>query len=355
MGGAASVTNDFNERKKRLTEGGLSNNFRKMQADGMNEKEIYQNLRETYGSLRLNKKLTVQEGSVRALAIVQLSQTLNSNRCNSGECSYNTPGHSNVSVASETNRRFIRKVHSEKGMVLKDEEKVVTTTSPPKHSKPKSKPKLKILISTGEDEDSAGNGTGARPQKQNSLTPRGSARLSPSGMVHIDGFAIHEKGIIAEDGSGTGTSFLTSGRSDFVMIGSLGRGASGSVIEALHIPTLTIVALKMLPVFGIDDLQHISSELSVLYQNLAELRLIDNRLDDDPNDTEPTPAAFSGRSAGDDEDRGSVRGGSDAGSTPKGAPSVVLSSCKQVLAMYDGEYGVTLTVVVLVDDFKLGW
>jgi hypothetical protein len=68
---------------------------------------------------------------------------------------------------------------------------------------------------------------------------------------------------------------------DFIEIQSLGSGASGVVVEALHVPTLTIVALKMLPVYNQEKRQQVTRELSVLYKNLAELSLVDDRLETD--------------------------------------------------------------------------
>ncbi|CAM9174319.1 unnamed protein product, partial [Ectocarpus fasciculatus] len=52
-------------------------------------------------------------------------------------------------------------------------------------------------------------------------------------------------------------------------IGTLGSGASGSVLEALHIPTMSLVAMKMLPVYQVDKLQSIARELSTSKHVLA--------------------------------------------------------------------------------------
>jgi hypothetical protein len=68
------------------------------------------------------------------------------------------------------------------------------------------------------------------------------------------------------------------GKKDFIEIGTLGSGASGVVTEAIHVPSLTIVALKMLPVYNQEKRQHVSRELAVLYKNLAELKLVDDSL-----------------------------------------------------------------------------
>ena len=85
--------------------------------------------------------------------------------------------------------------------------------------------------------------------------------------------------------SNLGTSFrrphslpALGGKRDFLEINTLGSGASGVVSEAIHLPSLTIVALKMLPVYNQEKRQHVSRELGVLYKNLAELRLVDDSL-----------------------------------------------------------------------------
>ena len=73
----------------------------------------------------------------------------------------------------------------------------------------------------------------------------------------------------AANGPGTGTvqgpNFVSLGGSfNFVEINALGHGAFGAVVEALHIPTLTIVALKMLPCYNQQKRASIESELAVL-------------------------------------------------------------------------------------------
>eukprot|EP01035_Chromulina_nebulosa_P020229 gene20229-26262_t len=70
------------------------------------------------------------------------------------------------------------------------------------------------------------------------------AKISPRGSLHIGQWRIHENGNKDHDG------ILEGGSNQFIEIGPLGSGASGVVMEALHIPTLTIVALKMLPVYN---------------------------------------------------------------------------------------------------------
>ena len=69
---------------------------------------------------------------------------------------------------------------------------------------------------------------------------------------------------------------LLGGKKDFVEVATLGSGASGVVSEAIHLPSLTLVALKMLPIYNQQKRQNVSRELGVLYKNLAELELVND-------------------------------------------------------------------------------
>ena len=181
-------------------------------------------------------------------------------------------------------------------------------------TKPSKRPQLTVFVDTeAEEEDDDRDAGGGQQVMEAIRTPRVQGRISP-GAVHVGKFAINEQGLRSEmTGRECPHAFLTAGKSDFVEIGFLGSGASSSIIEALHIPTLTIVALKMLPAKDSSDLQCISSELSVLYRNLAELRLIDVRLDEED---------FS-----DDDER-------ERSPTNR---KTLSSPCQQVLALYDGK------------------
>ena len=108
-------------------------------------------------------------------------------------------------------------------------------------------------------------------------------------------------------------------------------------MQALHVPTLTIVALKMLPIYESDDLNFISSELGVLYKNLAELRLINSDLGpttiDKSSEVEQSscPGKDQDPSAQEKEKVGRVNERRLSGSQ-------TFSSCPQLLAMYDGTF-----------------
>jgi hypothetical protein len=138
------------------------------------------------------------------------------------------------------------------------------------------------------------------------LSPSNHTRLSPHGTLHMGKWKIKENGIFLsesirgadafnfdEDHSGAFSSSQAhlsrvnppalGGKNDFIVVATLGSGASGVVSEAIHLPTLTLVALKMLPVYNQQKRQHVSRELAVLYRNLADLRLVDDRLNSENN------------------------------------------------------------------------
>jgi hypothetical protein len=288
-----------------------------MKESGYSDQQIYQNLYETYGSLRLKNHLQITDHTIRGLAIQKLSNTLETNRI-----IYPTPASSSSLLSSAASPAgAMGSISESAGQGDTNTPTISTKSNTPSQSgglKMRKKPNLKIIISTDND-DHLDEALDANPQEALvQKTPRDRARISPSGAVRVGELAIFENGIQTsgyfEEKQAIG--FLTSGRSDFVIVGSLGRGASGSVLEALHIPTLTIVALKLLPISDADNLHQIASELDVLYQNLAELKLIDERLgDQDPNLPLATPTS----------------------ETSSQGSMTVRSACPQLLAMYDGK------------------
>lgn len=118
---------------------------------------------------------------------------------------------------------------------------------------------------------------------------------------------------------------LTKG--DFIEIATLGSGASGVVTEALHVPSLTIVALKMLPVYNNEKRLQVSRELRVLHQNLADMRLTDDSLldgdGDDESDRRPNNNHSSNNNNNNNSDERSE------------ASAVSTSSCRNVLSLYN--------------------
>lgn len=325
MGAAASSRTPSTSRnisttisKHKFSDDDLSR--RRLKAQGMDNKEIYQHYRETYGSFRMKKKLPISENTVRALAIQKLSNTLEIHHK-----SYPIDGNDNKQEIGLQSTKEDKTSDSCESSIPANSPKNSTSTAKPVVKK--KKPNLNISIQYDDDDESAkaeGNLINQVPQNSAMKTPREYARMSPSGgALYIGDFAINEQGI-SNPHSDAHHSFLTSGISDFVIIGKLGRGASGSVVEAIHIPTLTIVAIKLLPIRDSEDLHHISSELGVLYQNLAELSLL-GELPDEMN----SPKAI----VEEDSHYGKILVNGKLDSTPQ----TVKSSCPQVLAMYDGK------------------
>jgi hypothetical protein len=56
-----------------------------------------------------------------------------------------------------------------------------------------------------------------------------------------------------------------------VRLGTLGRGASSTVYKAFHVPTLKLVAVKVIPVFEQDKRHQMVTELQALYNNMAPI------------------------------------------------------------------------------------
>jgi len=131
----------------------------------------------------------------------------------------------------------------------------------------------------------------------NIISPNSSMHLSPRGTLHLGKLKVMETGIhqSAKNLNASSSKLSSSassrkaplklssisGKREFIEINALGAGASGVVVEAIHIPSLTIVALKMLPVYNKEKRKHVSRELEVLHKNLTELRLVDDSLHSD--------------------------------------------------------------------------
>lgn len=164
------------------------------------------------------------------------------------------------------------------------EQRHSTETSPDfPLSTPRSKPSLFVNISTTQDAGSnfpsvLSDGDFCRQRfpsssSHDSRSPK--LTVSPRGTVQLGSLKIREDGI---DPANSTLNITEARGSDFLEIGALGTGASGVVVEALHIPTMTIVALKMLPIYSSEKRQQVSRELAVLYKNLSELSLVNQRL-----------------------------------------------------------------------------
>ncbi|TMW62666.1 hypothetical protein Poli38472_005284 [Pythium oligandrum] len=97
--------------------------------------------------------------------------------------------------------------------------------------------------------------------------------LSASGTFDAVDFQIKQTGITRsptrrEDGS---NAKPTNAKKHLIKFGVLGRGASGVVHKALHVPSLLLVAVKVIPVFENDKRHQLIAELKALYNNLSTL------------------------------------------------------------------------------------
>ncbi|KAG7395897.1 Mitogen-activated protein kinase kinase 5 [Phytophthora boehmeriae] len=101
--------------------------------------------------------------------------------------------------------------------------------------------------------------------------------LSASGTFDAVGFQIKQTGLTRSpdrdiDSPQSDTRLQPSNtRKHLVKLGVLGRGASGVVHKALHVPSLMLVAVKVIPVFEHEKRHQLIAELKALYNNLSTL------------------------------------------------------------------------------------
>ena len=127
----------------------------------------------------------------------------------------------------------------------------------------KNRPKLMVKVWSADfDNDMA---------EQIPTTPAIRVEKTESGDLILGKFCIGEHGlqVLNEDGEkvvGTANSrrrvSITS-RTDFAEVRTLGSGTHGIVVEALHIPSMTLVAIKMLSVNTTEHMKSVNSELHV--------------------------------------------------------------------------------------------
>ncbi|CAM9535021.1 unnamed protein product [Chrysoparadoxa australica] len=114
-----------------------------------------------------------------------------------------------------------------------------------------------------------------------------SYNLTESGAIHIDDFEIRRSGITKAPAKGhvvplllhrcqgmSGSSSLGSeedAQNSLIQLELLGRGGSGVVHKALHVPSLTLVAQKVIPVFDDKKRHQMLHELRALYDIIAPL------------------------------------------------------------------------------------
>jgi serine/threonine protein kinase len=125
------------------------------------------------------------------------------------------------------------------------------------------------------------------------------------------------------------------GKKDFIEIGTLGSGTSGVVSEAIHVPSLTIVALKMLPDYNAEKRQHVSRELNVLYKNLTELQLINDTLSTDNKNNNTNKNHHENQN---EEEENNINTPSEKNSTRSTTTTTSTKSsrvCENILSLYN--------------------
>lgn len=100
--------------------------------------------------------------------------------------------------------------------------------------------------------------------------------LSASGTFDAVGFQIKETGISrspdrSSNNDGESSTNKPNAKKHLIKFGVLGRGASGVVHKALHVPSLLLVAVKVIPVFENEKRHQLIAELKTLYNNLSTL------------------------------------------------------------------------------------
>lgn len=141
-------------------------------------------------------------------------------------------------------------------------------------------------------------------------------------------------------------------RTDFVEIATLGSGASGVVSEALHVSSLTLVAMKMLPVHNAERRRHVARELDVLYANLAEMQLVDLALEGKEEEEEEGTKKSSCTSSNNNNHNNNNNSSSSCGNHSSGK-----RRCENLLSLYnafrDPETGLLNLVVEYMDGGSL--
>ncbi|TDH72296.1 uncharacterized protein CCR75_003440 [Bremia lactucae] len=112
----------------------------------------------------------------------------------------------------------------------------------------------------------------------------GSAYSPNHGMFTTKSVAISEAGISSPDAA------CLHLQENLERVNEIGRGASGVVHKAIHIPTLKVVAVKDVPVYGRGQRRQMVRELHALYSNLVPMA--DN---ESPNSQHPAPNSNSSK------------------------------------------------------------
>jgi len=137
-------------------------------------------------------------------------------------------------------------------------------------------------------------------KRSNRKNPRdvgaASYNFTESGAFSMDGFRLKESGIMNVPGM---KQPLRPGQisRDLVKLSVLGKGASGSVYKALHIPTLRLCAVKEIAVFEAEKRRQMIVELQALYKNIVPIdgglsRENESDRGSDTKQAKPAPCPF---------------------------------------------------------------
>mmetsp|Transcript_23160 Transcript_23160/g.33953 ORF Transcript_23160/g.33953 Transcript_23160/m.33953 type:complete len:685 (+) Transcript_23160:159-2213(+) len=221
-----------------LLSGGLLGEYRRLKGSGDDDSKIYRSLRNACSTVSQQRDRLYASGSqttVKNLALQRLTQSLRADNglINDSAHSCDTP--------------FCVK-GTEKTVSTEVQESTRENLDFSDVSMMRNKPILSVDIDN----------------EANNYVGKVHPCISPCGAFRVGEFTINQH-IMTES-------------SEFVEIKCLGSGYTSRVYEALHVPSMTLVALKMLLVHDDDDVQRVSSELRVLYDNMADMHLLYDEL-----------------------------------------------------------------------------
>ncbi|KAG3095962.1 hypothetical protein PI124_g14367 [Phytophthora idaei] len=122
---------------------------------------------------------------------------------------------------------------------------------------------MKLNFSSGSESDLPSPSEGERHSAGSAYSPN-------HGMFTTRNVAISEAGISSPDAA------CLHLQENLERVKEIGRGASGVVYKAIHIPTLKVVAVKDVPVYGRGQRRQMVRELHALYSNLVPMADNDN-------------------------------------------------------------------------------
>lgn len=132
------------------------------------------------------------------------------------------------------------------------------TTTPANGPSAAQQAMMKLNFSSGSESDLQSPNDGGRHSAGSAYSPN-------HGMFTTKNVAISEAGISSPDAA------CLHLQENLERVKEVGRGASGVVYKAIHIPTLKVVAVKDVPVYGRGQRRQMVRELHALYSNLVPM------------------------------------------------------------------------------------